>query len=98
MVLILLLKGKRKNVSYSAYPGEGGGGGSHSLDKDAVTSGSPSLVEPFLFIANQGGDHGAFLTNVQFMLPGHGGQGYWPNTVSTFATNIHSVHVSVSWK
>lgn len=84
-------------MSYSAYPGEGGGGGSHSLDKDAVTSGS-SIVEPFLFIANQGGDHCAFLTNVQFLLPGHGAQGYWPNNVSNVATNIHSLRVPVSWK
>lgn len=55
-------------------------------------------MEPLLFIANQRGDICAFLTNVQFILPGGCGQDDWQNRVGKFATKIHSICVLTSWK
>ena len=54
-------------------------GRSPSLDKDAVTLATSSKVEPFLFIANQGGDICALLANVKSLLPAGDGQDRWPS-------------------
>lgn len=56
-----------------------GEGGSHSLDKDAVTLATSSKVEPFLFIAIQRRDICALLANVKSVLPRGGGQDRRPS-------------------